>query len=151
MKRGNAVGFTTDANLLLYAVNEDSPFFTQAKHFVESCAQSADTWYLCWSVIHAFLRIATHPKIMDRPLQPAEAVAVVDQILQLPNVQTIGEDNPRFWDIYKNEVTAAYLRGSALSDAIICSTMKANGVSTIYTKDRDFLRFTGIKVVDPLK
>ena len=88
---------------------------------------------------------------MDRPPSPAGAVAVIDQILQLPNVRTIGDDSPHFRDNYKDEVTSAYLRGSAMSDAIICSIMKAHGVRTVYTKDRDFLRFKGIKAVDPLK
>lgn len=145
------MGFTIDANLLLCAVNEDSPFHVPAKDFIESCADSKETWYLCWPVIHAFLRIATHPKIMDLPLHPAEAVAVIDQILGLKNTQVIGDDDIRFWEIFKKEILAAHLRGSAMSDAIICSIMKAHGVRTIYTKDRDFLRFKGIKVIDPLK
>ncbi len=145
------MGFTIDANLLLYAVNEDSPFHAQAKDFIESCAGSKETWYLCWPVIHAFLRIATHPKIMDRPLHPAEAVAVIDQILRQKNTQVIGDDNVRFWEIFKNEIISVHLRGSAMSDAIICSIMKTHGVRTIYTKDRDFLRFKGIKVIDPLR
>jgi hypothetical protein len=45
----------------------------------------------------------------------------------------------------------AYLRGSAMSDAIFRSIMKTHDVRTIYTKNRDFLMFKGIKVIDPLK
>ncbi|MBN1307546.1 MAG: PIN domain-containing protein [Chitinispirillaceae bacterium] len=144
------MGFTVDANLLVYAVNRDSSFHRKAKAFIESCAVSDETWYMCWQVIHAFLRISTHPKVLAAPLHPGEAVAVIDQILQLPHTQTIGPDGPQFWDIYKKEITAEHLRGNQITDAIICATMKAHGVRTIFTKDRDFLRFRGIKAVDPL-
>lgn len=39
----------------------------------------------------------------------------------------------------------------AVTDALIISIMRSNGISTIYSKDRDFMRFPGIKAVDPLK
>lgn len=139
-----------DANLLLYAVNTDSPFHRQAKVFIESCAESDQTWYFCWPVIHAFLRISTHRKIMPNPLSPKTAVSVIGQLLQLPHTQTIGSEGADFWDIYRKKITVANLRGNQIPDAIICATMKAHGVRTIYTKDRDFLRFKGIKAVDPL-
>ena len=144
------MGFTIDANLLLYAVNRDSPFHRKAKTFIESCAVSDETWYMCWEVIHAFIRISTHPKVLADPLHPGEAIDIIEQILQLPHTQTMGTDGPQFWDIYKKEISGAHLRGSRITDAIICATMKAYGVRIIYTKDRDFHRFEGIKVVDPL-
>lgn len=144
------MGFTIDANILLYAVNEDSEFHEPAKAFIESCAESEQSWYMCWPVIHAFLRISTHPKIMVKPLTSKDAVVIIDRILQLEHVQTIDAESTDFWKIYKAELTTAYLRGNQIPDALICSIMKAHGVRTIYTKDRDFLRFKGIKAIDPL-
>jgi uncharacterized protein len=131
-------------------VNRDSPFHQQAKAFIESCAGKGETWYVCLPVIHAFLRISTHPGIMPSPLTPKEAVAIIDGILQLPQVRKIGDEGPNFWDIYKKEITTEHLRGNRITDAVIYSVMKAHGVRTIYTKDRDFLMFKGINAIDPL-
>jgi len=144
------MSFTIDANILLYAVNRDSPFHHQAKAFIESCAENTESWYISWTDIHAFIRISTHPNVMPIPLPPKEAVSFIDQILALPHVQTIGDNEPGFWDIYKEEIATAHLRGNQLPDAIIVAVMKANGIKTIYTRDRDFLRFRKIKVIDPL-
>lgn len=144
------MSFTIDANILLYAVNKDSPFHVKAKSFIESCAENSKTWYLTWTVIHSFIRISTHPKIMSIPLSPEESVSIIDQILSLPNVRTIGDTEPGFWEIYKEEIQTAHQRGNQIPDTIIVSIMKANGIRTIYTKDRGFLRFRGIKVIDPI-
>lgn len=145
------MSYTTDANILLYAANIDSPYHRQARSFIQSCAEGSESWFLTWHVVHAFVRIATHGKIMEKPLAPGDAIAFVDQILELPHVQTIGESEPVFWATYKAEITTAHLRGNQIPDAIIVSVMKTHGVRTIYTKDRDFLRFAGIKVIDPLQ
>ncbi|MBD3418479.1 MAG: hypothetical protein GF398_00020 [Chitinivibrionales bacterium] len=95
------MSYTIDANILLYATNEDSAFHIKAKEFIESCANGNETWYLSWTAIHAFIRISTHPKIMPRPLTPHEAVSVIDTILGLTLVQTIAEtdNNLDFCDI----------------------------------------------------
>lgn len=144
------MSFTIDTNILIYAVNKNSPFHLQAKSFVESCAENEKTWVLIWPVIHSFIRISTHPKIMPTPLTPLEAVSIVEQILDLPNVQIIGDHESNFWAIYKEEIEQGHLRGNQIPDAVIVSIMKANAIGTIYTHDRDFLRFKGIKAIDPL-
>jgi predicted nucleic acid-binding protein len=87
---------------------------------------------------------------MPIPLTPAEAVSVIQQLLNLPNVQTIGDNEPTFWAIYKEEIETGHLRGNLIPDALIVSIMKANGIGTIYSHDRDFLRFREIKVIGPI-
>lgn len=144
------MSFTIDTNILLYAVNKDSPFHLRAKSFIGSCAENDKIWYISWVVIHAFIRISTHPKIMSIHLTSDESTSIIDQILNLPNIQTIGDNEPGFWEIYKEEIETAHVRGNQIPDTIIVSIMKAYGIRTIYTKDRGFLRFRGIKVIDPI-
>ena len=145
------MSFVTDANLLLYAVNEDSEFHRKAKAFIEKCAESSEPWCMPWPVINAFIRISTHPSILPRPLSSAHAIGVVNQILELPQVSTAGEESPDFWKLFSGDVGSYHLRGNAISDAHIVAIMRTNGISTIYSKDKDFLRFTGIKVIDPVR
>ena len=39
--------------------------------------------------------------------------------------------------------------GNDVPDAAIVALMLTHGVSTIYTRDRGFRRFDGIRIVDP--
>lgn len=145
------MSFVVDANLLIYAVNENAEYHQKAKTFIEKCAGSGEQWCMPWPVVNAFIRISTHPAVLANPLSPQEAIAVIDQILELPHVVPIGEDAAGFWKTFRHDITSLHLRGNAISDALIVSIMRSKGVSTIYSKDRDFLRFAGIKLVDPLK
>jgi toxin-antitoxin system PIN domain toxin len=143
------MSFATDTNILLYAINQDSEFHCKAKQFVEEKISGVETWIMPWPVIHAFLRISTHGAIVPRPLSPAQAISIIDQILYLPHVHLIGETD-EFWSYYKKEILGGHLRGGAITDALIAALLKENGVSTIFTADRDFLKFKGIRVINPL-
>jgi uncharacterized protein len=145
------MSFAVDTNIILYAVNTNSEHHHKARTFIEKCAYASEQWCLPWPVIYAFVRIATHPSILPHPLSPAHAIAVADQILALPHVSAMGEDDPDFWGLFRHDIAALHLRGNLISDALIIAIMRSHGVSTIYSKDKDFLRFSGIKVVDPLK
>jgi predicted nucleic acid-binding protein len=41
------------------------------------------------------------------------------------------------------------VRGNLVPDAHLVALMRQHGVSTIWSHDRDFLKFPGIKVQDP--
>jgi toxin-antitoxin system PIN domain toxin len=145
------VSYAIDANLLIYAVNQDSEFHGKALHFIEKCAKSSEAWLFPWPVATAFIRIVTHSGILPRPLAPSHAISTLEQILELPQVTLAGEESDDVWDLFSKDIASLHLRGNAITDALIVSIMRSNGISTIFSKDRDFLRFPGIKVVDPLK
>ncbi len=68
-------------------------------------------------------------------------------LLALPHVRAPGEAEG-FWPLF--EATAAGgARGNAVPDAHLATLMRQHGVGTIYTRDRDFRRFDGIRVEDP--
>jgi toxin-antitoxin system PIN domain toxin len=145
------VSYAVDANLLIYAVNQDSEFHEKALRFIEKCAESSESWLLPWPVVSAFIRIVTHSGILPHPLAPAHAISTLEQIIELPQVTLAGEETKDVWDLFSKDVSSLHLRGNAITDALIVSIMRSNGITTIYSKDRDFMRFPGIKAVDPLK
>jgi predicted nucleic acid-binding protein len=57
-----------DANVLLYAVNEDSQHHQAARSWLDHALRGATTVAWSWPVLLAFLRIATRPGIFPRPL-----------------------------------------------------------------------------------
>jgi uncharacterized protein len=142
------VSFTFDANVLLYASDEASRFHKQARDFLDRVAGGHELAYLFWPTAMAYLRIATHPAIFERPLAPPHAVANVERLLAPPNVQTVGEQD-RFWATYRRVGEEAHARGNLVPDAHLVALMVENGVRTIWTHDRDYRRFSGIEARDP--
>ncbi len=142
------MSITVDANVLLYASDAGSPRQALALDVLRKHVEGHGLLYLFWPVTLAYLRIATHPSIFERPLSPAEATANVRGLVERPNVRTPGEDE-RFWPALEDAVDATTARGNLIPDAHIVALMRAHGVRTIISHDRDFRKFPGIDVLDP--
>ena len=138
---------TVDANVLVDASNEASPVHDAARRLVERLAAGPDLVYLFWPALMGYLRIVTHPSIMPRPLPFEAATGNVAALLERPHVRSPGETEA-FWDLLR-ATAPAHTRGNAVPDAHLATLMRAHGVATIYTRDRDYRRFDGIRVVDP--
>lgn len=141
------MSLTIDANVLVYASNEADPVHAAARTLIERLAAGPELVYLFWPALMGYLRIVTHPAILPRPLPPADAVANVTALLTRKHVRAPGEAEG-FWDIVRSGPTKR-LRGNAVPDGHLAGLMQQNGVTTIYTRDRDFRRFEGIRVEDP--
>jgi uncharacterized protein len=137
-----------DANLLLYASDEASPFREQAEARLRAVADGREITYLFWPVAFAYLRTATHSSIFESPLSPAAAQANVDSLTSLPHVRSPGEDE-RFWSTYKAVADELVVRGNLVTDAHLVALMRNFGVSSVLSRDRDLRKFEGIKVIDP--
>ena len=142
------MSFTVDANILLYASDERSAYQSAARSALDEIAASDEIVYLFWPALMAYLRLATHPSVFERPLALADALDNIEHILSLPNVETAGEQGG-FWSVYRRVVTEADIRGNLVSDGQLIALMLDNGIRTIWTHDRDFRRFRGIRIHDP--
>lgn len=138
---------TVDANVLVYATDTGTDVGAVANELIERLARGPDLLYVFWPALMGFVRVATHPGINERPLIPAEAIRSVASLLARPHVRAPGEA-AGFLGVY--ESTAPQMtRGRQVPDAHIAALMRQHGVSTIYTRDRDFRRFDGIRVENP--
>jgi toxin-antitoxin system PIN domain toxin len=138
---------TIDANVLVYATNEADPAYARARELLERLAAGPDLLYLFWPALLGYLRIVTHPGILPRPLSARAAEANVDALLALPHVRAPGESDG-FWPLFQ-ATAAGRARGNVVPDAHLATLMRQHGVGAIYTRDRDFRRFDGIRVEDP--
>lgn len=138
-----------DANLLLYAYDSTSRFHAAARSWLEEKLSGAALVGLPWSVLLAFLRIATNARALQRPLSTEKATAIVSSWIDVPSV-VIPAPGPGHWDILAGLLEASQARGSLVSDAHLAAlTLEHGGV--LATTDRDFTRFDGLRVVDPLR
>ena len=144
------MSITLDANVLLYASDAASPRHARARELLETVAVGPELTYLFWPTIMAYLRIATHPAIFERPLSTRDAMANVEALLSRPHVRAPGEP-AEFWRRYQAVVADAMPQGNLVPDAHLVALMLESEVRTIWTHDRDFRRFSGIEVRDPFE
>jgi uncharacterized protein len=137
-----------DANLLIYAIDSDSPHHDRARPWLERILSDGAPVGLPWTVILAFIRITTREGIMRRPLSPTAALAYVDAWLRQPCVETVAPGG-RHWPILCRLLEAAGSAGNLTSDAHIAALALERGAAVCST-DHDFGRFPGIRHVNPL-
>lgn len=137
-----------DANVLLYASDAESPRQRTALELLERLAAGPGLVYLFWPVAMAYLRISTHPSVFHHPLAPEAALANLGGLIERPHVRCPGEATG-FWTIYQDTVAGDVIRGNLVSDAHLAALLQQHGVGTIWTADRDFLRFPDITARDP--
>lgn len=139
---------TLDVNILVYAADETSSHHARARALLEHIATSSSITYLFWPVLLGYMRIVTHPAIVDAPLSPEAALADIDDLIGRPQVVVAGEGG-RFWASFKTVARAVQPRGALVPDAHLVALMRENGVAHVWTNDRDFRKFDDISVLNP--
>lgn len=139
---------TLDVNILVYATHRGSPFHDRAKALIERFGAGPGLVYLLWPVALGYLRIVTHPVLLDAPLSPDAAAGNIERLVSQPHVRQVGEGDG-FWPVYRRVADAVKPRGNLVPDAHIVALMRQHGISTIWSHDRDFRKFEGITVRDP--
>lgn len=137
-----------DANILLYAYNRTSEHHERARHWLEDALSGSVPVAFCWSTILAFLRITTNPRAVKRPLQLADARAIVDSWLAVP-IATVVLPTDRHWTVLGQLLTAGQATGTLVSDAHLAALAIEHG-ATLITNDRDFARFADLRTEYPL-
>jgi toxin-antitoxin system PIN domain toxin len=137
-----------DVNIVVYAHNAGAPKHAAAKEWARNAFSGSEPVRIPWAVVHAFLRITTDPRILDHPFDLTEASAIVDAWFASPSVELI-EPGPRYWPILRSLLITGNIRGPLVSDAHLAALALEHD-ATLYTADRDFRRFAGLRVINPL-
>lgn len=137
-----------DANLLIYAIDSDSPDHARARPWLEQTLSGTIAVGLPWIVILAFVRLTTRPGILCRPLALADALAYVDSWLEQPCVEIVAPGE-HHWRIFSGLLKATGTAGNLTSDAHIAALALERG-ARVCSADHDFARFPGVKHVNPL-
>jgi toxin-antitoxin system PIN domain toxin len=137
-----------DANLLIYAIDRDSPHQRKARTWLEKVLSDTAPIGLAWIVMLAFLRVTTRAGIMRNPLSPEQAIAYVDSWLGQSPVALV-RPGRQHWPILRNLLQVSGTSGNLTSDAHLAALAIEYGYS-IYTTDNDFRRFAGLRVINPL-
>jgi toxin-antitoxin system PIN domain toxin len=137
-----------DANLLLYAYSSASTKHKEARAWLERILSGSEPIGLSWQALSAFIRISTNPHLPGFRRLPEEATRAVDEWLEWPNVRILVPGDG-YWAIFRRMVLEGKAVGGLVSDAQIAAlTIEYGGV--LYTTDRDFARFPGLRWENPL-
>lgn len=139
-----------DTNVLVYAHRRDSEFHPRAVDCIRSLAEGAALWAIPWPCVHEFLSIVTHPRIYDPPSSLEEATEQVDVWLESPRLVLLAEARDH-WLRLRGHVIAGRAAGPLVHDARIAALCGSHGIAELWTLDRDFGRFAGARVVNPLR
>jgi toxin-antitoxin system PIN domain toxin len=135
---------TPDVNVLLYAVNGDSPQHDSARAWIEESFSRPAGIAFAWPALIGFLRLSTRSGIFARPLPVDDALAVVDAWLEHPRAIVIAP-TPRHAALLAGLLTGAGSGGNLVSDAHLAALAIEHGAE-LGTFDRDFSRFAGLRV-----
>ncbi len=138
-----------DTNLLVYSHRRDSPWFAPAVSLVRELAEGSAPWAIPWPCLHEFLAIVTNPRIYGPATPLAGAMRQVEVWIESPWLRLIGELQEH-WTELARVLGAAKVQGGAIHDARIAAICIEHGVRELWTADRDFSRFAGIRAVNPL-
>ena len=136
-----------DTNLLVYAYDKTSDDHERALAAVTEVVEST-SWALPWSVVHEYLKVLTNARTGGSvPLETA--IGSVDALLASPGVQTLAEP-AGYWRMLRRVIAESNATGTRVFDARIAATCLAHGVSELWTADRHFGRFPGLRTRNPL-
>lgn len=138
-----------DANILLYASDTSSVHHPALRRWLETILSGEEPVGLASSVLLAFLRVGTNPRIRKDAFTAEEASDIVADWLGRPIV-TLLNPGERHWEILRNIMIKGQVRGPLVTDAHLAALAIEHG-ATLATTDRDFARFPGLKFFNPIE
>lgn len=138
-----------DANVLLYAYDDSSPRHAKAKAWLEAALAGAETVAFAWTVLLAFVRISTNPRIFAEPLTADEALELAASWLDQPPA-TVVEPTRRHLRVLADLLADAGTAGNLVTDAHLAALSIEHGAEIVST-DADFGRFASVRWSGPLR
>ena len=137
-----------DANLLIYSYDRDSAHHKKSRFWLEEVLSGVEAVGLPWQSVSAFLRVITNRRLSGMRVSLQQAVQVVDEWLQQPNLQILVPADEH-WSVLRQMILEGQASGPLVSDAEIAAITIEHG-AVLHTADRDFARFPGLRWKNPL-
>jgi toxin-antitoxin system PIN domain toxin len=138
-----------DTNILIYAHRRDSSFYGVASKRLIELGQGASPWGIPWPCVHEFLGVVTNPRVFRPPTPLEGALDQIEVWLESPSLALLTE-TPTHWTTLRAILVESIVTGPRVHDARIAALCRQHGVRELWSADRDFSRFAGVRVVNPL-
>ena len=137
-----------DANLLLYAEDQLNPQHARAHAWWDAQLSGNSPVCLCWTVLSAFIRIGTNPRVFECPLSLEQAVARIQSWMDQPCTRLISPTQ-RHWVVLQKMLKEGQAVANLVTDAHLAALAVEHGCE-LFSTDADFARFPGIRWRNPL-
>lgn len=137
-----------DLNLLLYAIDEDSPKHQRARPWLEETLSGSEEVALAWVVLLGFVRLTTNPAVFEKPLELDDAMDYVDGWLAQPSAAIVAPTD-RHPALLRELLTPLGTAANLTTDAHLAALAIEHGAELL-SCDTDFSRFEGLRWRDPL-
>ena len=131
-----------DTNVLVYAHVDTFAKHAVARDELTRLAEGATAWAIPSPCLGEFVRVVTHPRILEKPYSVEEAVEALDAVLASPSLAVL-HPGEQYWSYFADAAREADARGNLAFDAVIVATCRESGATSLLTEDRDFARFQG--------
>lgn len=135
---------TPDVNLLLYAVNADSPQQAAAADWLEQAFAKPAGIGFTWVALIGFLRLSTRPGIFETPMEIEQALGLVDEWINHPHARILNPGS-RHATLLARLLMGAGTGGNLTTDAHLAAIAIEHG-AIFGTWDRDFESFPGLQL-----
>lgn len=140
-----------DTNILIHAVNSASPDHSKAARFLEVRLKSHDQLHFTWGTIYEFLRVSTHPRVLEKPLSAAQALDFLRTLLRSGHCSVLVPGKGHFQALSAILSEHPELSGNIFHDVETAALLREHAITQIATADTDFLRFDFLQVTNPLR
>ncbi len=138
-----------DTNILVYAHRRDSAWHAPARARVDELAASGRRWAIPWPCVHEFIGVVTGARAFRDPTPLPVAFDQVRAWMESPSLSFLAEE-PGHLDVLEALAKPARISGAAIHDARVMAICVQHKIEMLWTADRDFSRFRGVPVVNPL-
>ena len=137
-----------DVNLLLYATFMPFAQHEAARAWFEKALNGHDQMLLPGVSVFGFVRIATNPRVFEKPLRIEEALSAVESWLGQPHVHFL-VPGPRHLEIAFGLLRELGAARNLTTDVQLAAHAIENQ-ATLCSNDSDFARFPGLRWANPL-
>jgi hypothetical protein len=142
--------FVVDTNVLVYAANSAAPEHERCRKLLLGWRRQSLPWHVTWGILYEFLRVATHPRVFERPWVTGQAWEFVEGILHSPGLAVL-QETERHEEIAREVLKGRPpVAGNLVFDAHTAILMREHGITRIYTRDTAFHAFAFLDIIDPL-
>lgn len=132
-----------DSNILIYAINADSPKNKKAQEFL---TEHLNYLEIAHQNILETIRVLTHQKF-SKPMELKTALAAIQAITRSCRIISPTQTTYYLW---LELINKHKLKGNRIFDAYLTATALSNNIDVIATDNiKDFKKFTELKIINP--
>ena len=137
-----------DTNILVYAHNQDSPYFKQAKFLLINLINKGG-FCVTSLILFEFFSVITNDRKIEEPISSETALCVIEDIIESQEIDILHvNDDHNFFQWLRNYIST--IKRYQIYDASIAYAMYKNEVMELYTNNtKDFKKFDFIEAINP--